>query len=80
MRDEATGVSRQLEVKELHFFNSSLTAIRMTKSRRMRWVGNVAGREEEECVHDIGGEARNKRQLGRQRRRWMNNIKVILER
>jgi hypothetical protein len=32
---------------------------------------------EEECIWDIGGEAR-KRPLGRPRRRWLGNIKIDL--
>jgi hypothetical protein len=34
--------------------------------------------EEEECIDDIGGEARWKETTGRPRRRWMDNIKMDL--
>jgi hypothetical protein len=30
----------------------------MIKSRRMRWAGHVARKVEEECMQDIGGNAR----------------------
>jgi hypothetical protein len=33
---------------------------------------------EEECIWDIDGKARKKRQLGRPRRRWVDNIKTDL--
>jgi hypothetical protein len=41
-RDEVTGDWRKLHEGELHNFYSSLNIIRMIKSRRMRWAGNVA--------------------------------------
>jgi hypothetical protein len=33
---------------------------------------------EEECIWDIGGNARRKEPLGRPRRRWVDNIKMDL--
>jgi hypothetical protein len=33
---------------------------------------------DEECILDIGGEARRKRLLGRSRCRWVNDIKIDL--
>jgi hypothetical protein len=41
-RDEVTGDWRKLHNEELHNLYSSPNIIRMTKSRRMRWVGHVA--------------------------------------
>jgi hypothetical protein len=41
-RDEVTRVWKHLHNEELHNFYSSPSIIRMTKSRRMRWAGNVA--------------------------------------
>jgi hypothetical protein len=41
-RDEVTGDWRKLRNEELHNFYSSPNIIRMIKSRRMRWAGNVA--------------------------------------
>jgi hypothetical protein len=38
-RDEATGGWRKLHNEELHKFHSSLSIIRIIKSRRMRWAG-----------------------------------------
>jgi hypothetical protein len=41
-RDEVTGGWRKLHNEELRNFYSSRSIIRMIKSRRMRWAGNVA--------------------------------------
>jgi hypothetical protein len=41
-RDEVTGEWRKLHDEELHDLYSSLSIIRIFKSRRMRWAGHVA--------------------------------------
>jgi hypothetical protein len=41
-RDEVTGGWRKLHNEEVHNFYSSPSIIRIIKSRRMRWAGNVA--------------------------------------
>jgi hypothetical protein len=41
-RDEVTGGWRKLYNEELHNLYSSLSIIRIIKSRRMRWEGHVA--------------------------------------
>jgi uncharacterized membrane protein len=41
-RDEMTSEWRKLHTKELRVFYSSPIIIRMIKSKRMRWAGNVA--------------------------------------
>jgi hypothetical protein len=41
-RDEVTGEWRKLHNKELHDLYSSPSIIRIIKSRKMRWAGNVA--------------------------------------
>jgi hypothetical protein len=46
-RDEVAGGWRKLHNEELHNLYSSPGIIRMIKSRRMRWAGNVG---EEECL------------------------------
>jgi hypothetical protein len=49
--------------------------IRMMKSRRMRWAGNVARMEEKRDAYRIlVGETEGKRALGRTRHRWVDNI------
>jgi hypothetical protein len=43
-RGEVTGGWRKLHNEELHNLYSSLSMIRIIKSRRIRWVGHVARR------------------------------------
>jgi hypothetical protein len=51
----------------------------MIKSRRMRWAGHVARIGEKRNAYRIlVGKPEGKRQLGRPRRRWVNNIKMEL--
>jgi hypothetical protein len=66
-RDEVTGGWRKLHNEELHNLYSSTNIIRMIKSRRMKWAGHVAR---------MG--PKGKRQLGRPRRRRVDNIKMGL--
>jgi hypothetical protein len=49
-RDEVTGKWRKLHNEELRDLYSSLSIIRIIKSRRMRWAGHVARMGEEERV------------------------------
>jgi hypothetical protein len=41
-RDEVPGVCIKLHNEELHDLYSSLTTVRVIKSRRMRWAGHAA--------------------------------------
>jgi hypothetical protein len=51
----------------------------MIKSRRMRWTGHVARmREKRNAYRILMGMPGQKRPLGRQRRRWVDNIKMDL--
>jgi hypothetical protein len=43
-RDEMVGGWRELHNEELHNFYSPADIIKIMKSRRMRWAGNVARR------------------------------------
>jgi hypothetical protein len=53
--------------------------IRMIKSRRMRWAGHVGRMGETRNAYRIMlGKPQGKRPLGRQRRRWVGNIKLDL--
>jgi len=50
------------------------------KSRRMRWVENVARMGEERGVYRVlVGKPEGKRTLGRPRRRWVSNIRTDLQ-
>jgi hypothetical protein len=78
-RDEVTGDWRKLHKEELHDLYSSLSIIRIIKSRRMRWVGHVARMGEKGNAYRLlVGKPEGKRPLGRPRRRWMDNIRIDL--
>jgi hypothetical protein len=50
----------------------------MIKSRRMRWAGHVARMGEKRNAYRIlVGKPGSKRLLGRPRRRWVDNIKIL---
>jgi hypothetical protein len=75
-RDEVMGDWRKLHNEELHNLYSSPNIIRMIKSRRMSWAGHVARMGETRNAHM--GKPEGKRPLGRPRRRWVDNIKMVL--
>jgi hypothetical protein len=78
-RDEVTGVWRKLHNEELHNLYSSPNLIRMIKSRRMRLARHVAQMGEKRNAYRIlVGKPEGKRQLGRPRRRWVDNIQIGL--
>jgi hypothetical protein len=66
--DEVTGGWRQLHNEELHDLYCSPSVSRIIQSKRMRWAHAPCGANEEE----------GKTPLGRPRRRWVDNIKMIL--
>ena len=79
-REGVTGEWRKLHTEELNDLYSSPNIVRVIKSRRMRWAGHVARREEGRGVHKVlVGKPEGKRPLGRPRRRWEDNIKMDLE-
>ena len=58
---------------------SSPNIFRVTKSRRMRWTGHVARIGERRGVYVVlVGKLQGKRPLGRHRRRWEDNINMVL--
>jgi hypothetical protein len=77
--DGATGGWRKLHNEELHNLYPSPSIIRIIKSRRIRWAGHVARMGEKRNVYRLlVGKSEGKRPLGRQRRRWTDNIKMDL--
>ena len=59
---------------------ASPNIVRVIKSRRMRWDGNVARMgEEREVYRVLVGKPEGKRPLGRPRRRWVDNISMYLQ-
>jgi hypothetical protein len=74
-----TGSWRKVNNEELHNLYSSPSIIRMTKSRRMGWVGYVAPIETKRNAYRIlAGKPGGKRPLGRPRRRWEDNTEMDL--
>jgi hypothetical protein len=79
-RDKVTGKWRNLHNEELNDLYYLPTIVRIVKSRRMRWSGHVARMGEERGVHRVlVGKPEGKRQLGRPRRRWEDNIKMDVQ-
>jgi hypothetical protein len=73
------GHGKKLHNDELHSLYSSPNIVRMIKSRRMRWAEHVARRGEGRGAYRVLiGRPEGKRQLGRPRRRWEDNIKIDL--
>ena len=79
-RDEVTGEWRKLHNEELSDLYSFPNILRVVKWRRMRWAGHVARMGEGRVVHRVlVGKPEGKRQLGRPRRRWEDNIKMDIQ-
>jgi hypothetical protein len=73
------GAWRKLHNEELHNLYSSPIIIRMNKSRRIRWAGYVARMGvKRDAYRILVGKPEGKRQLGRTRRRLVDNIKLDL--
>ena len=71
------GEWRKLQNEELNDLYSSPNVVRVIKSRKMRWAGHVACMGERRGVYRVlVGKHEGKRQLGRPRRRWEDNMKI----
>ena len=67
--------------EELNDLYSSPNIVPVIKSRRMRWAGHVARMGEERGAYRIlVGKPEGKSPLGRPRRRWVDNIRMELQR
>jgi hypothetical protein len=79
-RDEVTGEWRKLHNEELNDLDSSPNIVWVIKVRRTRWAGHVARMGEKRGVYRVlNGKPEGKRQLGRPRHRWDDNIKTDLQ-
>jgi hypothetical protein len=80
-RDKVTGGWRKLHNEELHSLYSTPSRIRVNNTRRMRWSGHVARMvKKRNACRILVGKPEGKRPLRIPRRRWVNNIKMDLER
>jgi hypothetical protein len=74
-----TGERRKLHNEELHDLYSSPSIIRIIKARRMIWAGHVARMGEKRNAYRLlVRTSEGRRQLGRPRHRWVDNIRMIL--
>jgi hypothetical protein len=64
--------------EELHNLYYSPSIIRMMKSRRMRWVENLASMGKKSACRVLLGKPEGGRLQGRLRCRWEDNIKMAL--
>jgi hypothetical protein len=79
LKSEVTGVGRELHKDELYDLYSSPNFIRVIKSRRIRWSGQVARMVERRGAYRVlVRKPEGKRPLGRHRRGWEYNIKTYL--
>jgi len=75
-----TGELRKLHNEELNDLYSSPNVVRVIISRRVRWVGHVARLGERRGVYRVlVGKPEGKRQLGRPKLTWEDNIKMDLQ-
>jgi hypothetical protein len=78
-RDEVIGDWRKMHSQELHNLYFSPSLIKMIKSRIVRLAKYVARmREKRNAYRVLVGRPEGKRPLGKQRRRWVNTIKMDL--
>ena len=71
---------RRLHNEELHSLYRSPNIVRVIKSRRLRWAGNLARMEEGQSAFIVlTDKLTGKGPLGRPRHRWENNIKIDLK-
>ena len=78
--DEVTEEWRRLHNEELSDLYSSPNIVRVIKSKRMRWAGHVARMGEERgACRVLLGKPEVRRPLGRPRRRWVDNIRMYLQ-
>jgi hypothetical protein len=79
-RHEVTGKWRKLHNEKLNDLYALPNIVRVVKSRRMIWAGHVASMKEDRGVHRLlVRKPEEKRPLGRPRRIWEDNIKMVVQ-
>jgi hypothetical protein len=72
-----TGGWRKLHNEELHNLYSSPSIVRMIKSRKIRWTGQIARSSEKmNAFNVLVGTPEGKRPLRRPCCKWVNNFKI----
>jgi hypothetical protein len=77
-RDEERGGWRTLHNEELRDLYFSTSIMKMSKSRTIRWEGHIARMEKRNAYRLLVEKREGKRPLGRQRRMWIDNIRMDL--
>jgi len=78
--DEVTGKWRKQHSEETEDLQCSPNSVRVIKLRTMKWARHVARMADSRDVYrDLLGKPEEKRQLGRPRSRWEDNIKMDLQ-
>jgi hypothetical protein len=78
MRDQVTGEWRKLHNEELHDLSCSPTIVRVIKSRRMAWAGQVAWMGKGRGMYRVlVGKPHGKRPFSRPRNKWKDSIKIF---
>jgi hypothetical protein len=77
-RDRVVGGWRKLHDEEFHKLYSSLSIMRMVKSKRIKWAGHLARMRKKNSNKILVGKPERKKPLRRHRRRWKDNIKIDL--
>jgi hypothetical protein len=68
---------KKLHNEEVNDLFSWRSIVRVIKSRRMRWAGDVVNTEERRGAYrNLVGKPEGNRLFGRPRRRWENNVKM----
>jgi hypothetical protein len=76
---EEDGSWRKVHSDELHSLYYSPNIVKVIKSRMTKWAGHVTRMGEGRYVYRVlVGKPEGKRQLGRPKRRWEDNIKMDL--
>jgi hypothetical protein len=79
-RDDVKGEWIKQNNEELNDLYCSRNIVRVRKSNRMRWAGNVARMVEKRGVYRVlVGKPDGKRSLRRPRNRWEDNIKMDIK-
>lgn len=79
-KEGVSGRCRKLQSAQLHDWYCSPVSIKVTKPRRLRWLGHMAHMGEYRNTHTVlVGRTYRKGPHGRQRHKWEDNTKIDVE-